>query len=229
MDPADPIPSTGQIIVILPTYWQADPLQSSTISTYPSCSGVTNTGSSVSCTYNSLPDMQLITISSLSSSSISTAFSIKIANILIPPTVGSSESISIYSQWSDGTQIDTCTSKITSMVASPFQGITLQSNDNTAVQSSFTATLALSLNLDFYYQDSIQITLPTDFANAQISSTTFSSFTRSSNLNTITLTSFPSTPEVIASNNNIKFILSGISNPLSTAPVSLTVGFYRNS
>jgi hypothetical protein len=80
------------------------------------------------------------------------------------------------------------------MVVAPFQSATLQSNDNTAVQSSFTSTLALSLSRNFYYQDSIQLILPNDFLNAQISSTTFSSFTKSSNINTITLSSFPSNP-----------------------------------
>ncbi len=138
--------------------------------------------------------MQLITISSLSSNSISTSFSIQITGIKIPPTAGSSESVSLYSQWLDGTQINTCSSKITNIAVIPFQSATLSSNDNTAVQSSFTATLALTLSTNFYYQDSIQLTLPTDFINCQISSTTFSSFTRSSNLNTITLTSFPSSP-----------------------------------
>jgi hypothetical protein len=59
----------------------------------------------VSCSYSSSPTSQVITVSSVSSGSISSSF-FSIANVLIPPTVGSSESISMYSQWSERTDID---------------------------------------------------------------------------------------------------------------------------
>ena len=83
------------------------------------------------------------------------------STVLTPPTVGSGESISIFSQWSDGTAIDSCSSLVTGLVAAPFQTITLTSNDNTTVQSSFTASLALTLSRAFHYQDTIVFILPT--------------------------------------------------------------------
>jgi hypothetical protein len=183
----------------------------------------------VSCAYTASPTQQIITVSSLSSSSISGQFTIQIANILLPPTVGSSEALSLYSQWSDGTQIDTCSATISNIRVAPFQSASLTSNDNTTIQSSFTAKLQLVLSRNLYYQDSIQLTLPSEFVNAQISSVTFASFTKLLNLNVITLSNFPSNPAIIPSNNIITFTLSNISNPLSAAPVSLAVGLYRNN
>lgn len=116
---------------------------------------MSNTGASVSCSYTLSQTSQVITVYSLSTGSLSTSFSIKIANVLIPPTVGSSETISMYSQWSDGTQINTCTSTISGIAYVPFQTATLASNDNTTVQSSFTASLHLIISRSFYYQDTI--------------------------------------------------------------------------
>jgi hypothetical protein len=155
LNPADPIPASGQLIVVIPLVWSSDPLQTATINANPTCSGVSNTGAQVSCSYSSSPTSQVITISSLSSGSISTSFSISIANVLIPPTVGSSESISMYSQWSDGTEIDTCSSTISNISSVSFLAATITSNDNTTVQSSFTASLHLTIARDFYYQDTI--------------------------------------------------------------------------
>jgi hypothetical protein len=113
--------------------------------------------------------------------------------VLIPPTVGSSETVSMYSQWSDGTQIDTCTSTISDIAYVPFQTATLTSNDNTTVQSSFTASLQLTISRSFYYQDAIELILPNEFLNCRITSTTFAAFTTTANLNSLTLTGFPST------------------------------------
>lgn len=151
-------------------------------------------GSSVSCAYTSSQTSQVITIYSLSTDSLSSSFSVKIANVLIPPTVGSSETIYMYSQWSDGTEIDTCTSTISDIAFVPFQTATLISNDNTTVQSSFTASLKLTLSRNFYYQDTIELILPDEFLNCHITSTTFATFTTSANINSLTLTNFPSAP-----------------------------------
>lgn len=125
----------------------------------------------------------------------------------------------MYSQWADGTQINTCTSTVSNIAVVAFQSATLVSNDNTIIQSDFTAKMSLVLSRNFYYLDSIQITLPSDFSNPQISSITFLSFTRTANLNVLTLDNFPSSPEIIPSNNALTFTLSSIKNPLSTAPV----------
>lgn len=114
--------------------------------------------------------------------------------MLIPPTVGSSETIYMYSQWSDGTEINTCTSTISNISFVPFQTATLVSNDNTTVQSSFTASLKLTLSRNFYFQDTIELILPVEFLNCRIISTTFATFTTSANLNSLTLSNFPSAP-----------------------------------
>ena len=74
-------------------------------------------------------------------STISTQFSVSIANILLPPTKGSSESITIYSQWADGTQIDTCSSTISDIAVVAFQSATMVSKDSTVIQSDFTAKM----------------------------------------------------------------------------------------
>jgi len=152
-----------------------------------------------------------------------------ISSILVPPTVNSSESISIYSQWSNGIQIDTCTTTIIGEVAAPFQSTSFTSNDNTTVQSSFSAMMKLTLSRTFYYQDSIVLTLPSQFSSAQVSSINFPTFVPTQNLNTLTLSSFPSSPNTIASNSVLSFTLSGLTNPLSIVPISLIVSIYRSN
>jgi hypothetical protein len=114
-------------------------------------------------------------------------------------------------------------------VSAPFQGISLVSNDNTTVQSSFTATLSLTLSRAFYYQDTIVFILPTEFLSVSVTSINFATITRTPNLNTLTLSNFPSVPSTITSNNVITFTLTNINNALSTAPLSLNVTFYRSS
>ncbi len=163
-------------------------------------------------------------------STVSDFFSFKINGILTPPTVGSGESITIYSQWSDGTYINSCTSLITGLVAVPFQSIALTSNDNSTVQSSFTASLKLTLSMPFYYQDTIVMILPPEMNSPSVSSSNFATFTRTPGLNnTLTLSNFPSSPTVITANNVITFTISNIKNSLSTAPVTLNITFYRSS
>lgn len=58
--------------------------------------------------------------------------------------------------------IDQCTvSTIADITAAPFQSISLVSNDNVVVQSSFTATLTLQLSRLFSRTDLIVFQLPT--------------------------------------------------------------------
>lgn len=52
--------------------------------------------------------------------------------------------------------------------------------------------------------------------------------TRTPNLNQLTLSNFPSTPSTITANNQLTFTLASLTNPLSTAPISLNVTFYRS-
>jgi hypothetical protein len=131
---------------------------------------------------------------------------------------------------SDGTSIDSCTGLVGGLVAAPFQAISLASNDKTTVQSAFTATLKMTLSRAFYYQDTINFILPSQFASATVTSSNFISFTKTAGLNnTLTLDSFPSTTSTIAPNNIITFTLTGVTNPLSTAPLTLNVTFYRSN
>jgi hypothetical protein len=60
-----------------------------------------------------------------------------------------------------------------------------------------------------------------------VSSVNFATITRTPNLNTLTLSNFPSVPSTITSNNALTFTLTNIANPLSVSPISLTVSFYR--
>lgn len=118
---------------------------------------------------------------------------------------------------------------MTGLVAAPFQAISLASNDNTTVQSSFTGRLQLTLSRTFYYQDTIVFILPDDFLSVSVSSINFATMTKIFNLNKLTLSNFPNPPSSIASNNVITFTLSAITNPISTAPITLNVTFYRNN
>lgn len=87
----------------------------------------------------------------------------------------------------------------------------------------------MTLSRNFYYQDTIEFILPNQFLNSHITSTTFASFTTTANLNSLTLTNFPSVPQSITSNNILAFTISSINNPLTTASISLTASIYRNN
>jgi hypothetical protein len=117
---------------------------------------------------------------------------------------------------------------VTGLVAAPFQAITLASNDNTIVQSSFSARLQLTLSRTFSYQDTIVFLLPNEFLSVSVTSVNFVTMTRTPNLNQLTLSNFPSTPSTITANNQLTFTLGGLANPLSTAPITLNVTFYRS-
>ena len=73
------------------------------------------------------------------------------------------------------------------------------------------------------------LTLPTEFQGLTITSPSFATITRTPNLNNLTLSNFPSIPATITSNNIITFNLANINNPLSTAPITLSVSFYRSN
>lgn len=225
--PKNQIPAGGHLVIGIPSAWTSDPILATTISSTPSCAEVSGIGTTnLGCSYNNLNEQ--LTITGFTTS-VSSTFSLTVSTILTPPTVGSGQSISIYSQWSDGTAIDSCTSLVTGLVAAPFQAISLASNDNTTVQSSFTATLSLTLSRAFYYQDTIVLTLPTEFLSVSVSSVNFATITRTPNLNTLTLSNFPSAPSTITSNNGLTFTLTNINNALSVSPLSLTVSFYRSN
>ena len=115
------------------------------------------------------------------------------------------------------------------MDPAPFQSISLVSNDNTTVQSAFSAQLQLTLSRAFSYQDTIVFILPTEFMSVVVTSTSFATITRTPNLNTLTLSNFPSNPATITSNNVITFNLASITNPLSVGPIALNVSFYRSN
>lgn len=89
--------------------------------------------------------------------------------------------------------------------------------------------MKLTISRTFYYQDSIVLTLPDEFNSAQVSSINFATFVSTQNFNTLTLSSFPSTPVTLTSNSVLSFTLTGLSNPLSTVPIYLTVSIYRNN
>ena len=227
--PANQIPSGGLIVISLPSSWASDPLSAPIIQSTPACAAQTGlSGSTLTCTYSA--SQSLLTVSGITPS-LSSAFSFSIASILTPPTVGSGETLSIYSQWSDGTQIDFCTAVVQDEVAAPFQSKSLTSNDNHTVQTAMTATLKLTLSRTFSYQDTITLLLPSEFAAVSVSSSNFgSSFTKTPGLNnTLTLSNFPSTTPTIAANNAITFTLANAQNPLSTAPIYLNVSFYRSN
>ena len=62
-----------------------------------------------------------------------------------------------------------------------------------------------------------------------VSSVNFATITRTPNLNTLTLSNFPSVPATITSNNVLTFTLSNITNALSAAPLTLQVKFFRSN
>ncbi len=120
----------------------------------------------------------------------------------------------MYTQWADSTQIDRCKTLITNVNPIPFQNIQFTSLTSNIVQSTFNGQLSLKIARSFYYQDSITLTLPNNFMNAQISSSNFQTLVSSQDSpNTITLNNFPSIPQSLTANNIIIINLNQILNP----------------
>lgn len=151
-------------------------------------------------------------------------------SILTPPYIDSSQTISIYSQWPDGSQIDTCQTNIVNLSPASFQSISFSSLSNTIVQSSFNGSLSLTISKPFYYQDIIKLTVPQNFMNTTIISSNFASFstTKDSSSLTITLSNFPSSPSTLPTNNVITLTLQNLTNPTSIGPVTIIASFYRS-
>jgi hypothetical protein len=138
-------------------------LQSNTIVSSPICTSYSTSStilsSTLSCSYNILPspiNIARITITSLSTSGIQSnvSYSISISTILTPPFTNNQQTIAIYSSWPDGTYIDTCTAKIINTVPITFLAANWKViNGSNKVQEKFNASLQLTLNRPFYYQD----------------------------------------------------------------------------
>ena len=96
------------------------------------------------------------------------------------------------------------------------------------MQSSFNGRVSLSIAKPFAFYDTVVFTLPSNFLNAVVSSTSFSSFsqTRDASSSSITLSNFPSTSSRSTS-SQLNFTLQSITNPVSVNPVNVVISFYR--
>lgn len=103
------------------------------------------------------------------------------------------------------------------------------SSDNTQVQTRFSGVITLRLLKTFFYQDTIVLTLPSEFSQATFSYGSLIYFVTTPNLNSTTLSNFPSSPNTIAVGSTISLPLGSLTNPISTAPITLSVAFYRSS
>jgi hypothetical protein len=135
----------------------------------------------------------------------------------------------MYSQWSDGSVIDKCSTVVAELTAIPFQKMSFISLNNQSVQSTFNGHISLTIAKSFYYLDEIKISLPNEFSAAQISSSNFQTFLSSvDSNNVVTMNNFPNSPQTLSTNTIIILTLNSITNPMSIKPIQLTVGFYRN-
>ena len=163
----------------------------------------------------------------MGSSGINTAFSLTLSSPTTPPTVSSPSTITIYSQHSDTTRIDSCTPTITNTVASGFQASTFTPN-STTVQAGITATLTLTIARTFSNVDTITIAVPSTMTGATLTANNFATFTQDTTGNVITINNFPASPSTIAIGNSIIFTMNSISNPASTQPETFTITFLRD-
>jgi hypothetical protein len=150
-------------VIQIPLYWLSDVSMTQTLSTAPNCAGVTNISGSISCTSKiteSPVNLATIIISGLTTTSLLSPFEVSVQSILTPPYIDSSQTISIYSQWPDSSQIDTCQGNIVNLSPVAFQAITFSSLGSNVVQSSFNGRLSLTISKPFFFQDTIVFTVP---------------------------------------------------------------------
>lgn len=83
-----------------------------------------------------------------------TQFVVDVSSVLTPPYTNYVVPVSLYSQWSDGVKIDTCSSNIMNTIPIPFRSVSFNvQSGTTVVQSKFTAKLDLTLAKSFSSQD----------------------------------------------------------------------------
>lgn len=121
------IPSDGQLVIEIPSTWDYDLSQSITVASTPTCTPVSGLGVTT-CSYSvqSSPiNIVRVSVSSLSIAGISdgSTLVLDVSSILTPPYTNYIGTISMYSKWADGIQIDTCTSRITNTIPIPFRSI----------------------------------------------------------------------------------------------------------
>lgn len=88
--------------------------------------------------------------------------------------------------------------------------------------------MLLSIAKPFAYYDTVVFKMPSNFLNAVVRSTSFSSFsqTKDTSSSSITLSSFPTTSSRSTS-SQLNFTFQSITNPISVSPVTIIVSFYR--
>ena len=219
LSPTHSIPPSGKIILDFPSTWISDVNSQSTfVSTAPTCSNAVNMSGTPTCTFTILPSpisLNRITITVPSSGTLSSSFAVDVSQILTPPYINYERTVSITSQWSDGTNIDSCTSAISNTLPIPFKSINLVSQSSTTVQSQFSGSLSVQIAQSFYYQDTIQILLPSNFyTSVQVTSSNFPIFLTDKNpaTSTVTLSSFGGIENSLPANNQLTFTLAGLVN-----------------
>lgn len=154
--------------------WDGDLDQSNTIASAPTCTPISGL-SSITCSHTILqPPINIARVTVVFSStgvSAGTQFIFDVSSILTPPYTNYELSVSLYSGWSDGTKIETCTSTISNTIPIPFRSVSFNvQSGTTVVQSKFTAKLDLTLAKSFSSSDEIALFLPNNFlTNNQIS------------------------------------------------------------
>jgi hypothetical protein len=169
-----------------------------------------------------------LTVTGLTTSQLSSAFSFSIQSVLTPPVVDSSDNVIISSQAFDNSNIDTCQTVITNLTPIQFQTANFESTSNTLVQSSFVGRVSLSIAKPFAFLDTIVFSVPDNLLNGVISSNGFSTFSQSrdTSSSSITLSNFPSTSSR-STGSQMNFTFNSITNPISVKPITLIVSFYR--
>ena len=140
LDPRNALGSSASIVVVVPLHWTNDiqtssqlPITSSmncvnyssTVSTSPMCSGYLANAS--------------IVVSSLFTSSINTSFSFGITQMVSPPTLQASDSITITS-FINGNKVDTCTAYVSGLLPNTISPLaitpmaTMQVNSNVGLK-----------------------------------------------------------------------------------------------
>lgn len=225
--PTNPIPSSGTLQISLPQYWSSSYMTDSLITDSLNCSSLSTLSNTLTCSYQTSPEYTVITFNSLSGSTITSGFSLSFGSVTLPPTVNSSDVITIYSRLSTGEMIDTCTAMLTGVQGAVLQGEAFTST-NTTVSREFNGSLSFINTVLVSLDDTIIVTVPSTLGMpTMINVSSFTGFSNLTTNNIISIYNFAGNN--LASLSTLTITLFSCTNPPNTKPISnFTITIQRN-
>jgi hypothetical protein len=209
--PSSTLPAAGTVRVTYPSSWSSDTTQSPlSASQTVACTGLGGLAASPPCTNSN----RVVTITGLSSSAITGAFSFTISPLKGPPTTSLNGQFQVELLDSSSRTMDSGGCSITT--ATPASLTAISVTPSSQIVSALT-NWQLTFTSASVYKDSdvIMLTLPSGFGTGRVSSVMFTSANQVYWTTANTISWFVKASADIAAGSALTFTLNGLTNPPS--------------